>query len=170
MQLLLGQLDFLRGTLLIEQAGPHRDGHLIEIANLRENVVGRAPQLEVASPLGDGAPIAKRELGRSEPLCERHDFVPTSSRNAATVGKTGVDQFLVGKPQPADILDPIERNTTRHVQPLAIVLDGRDVRLDDVVEGHGYDSRLLALGSRREFSRNAPIAANKPTGCSTYGT
>src|SRR5438270_6794305 len=108
MELLLGQLDFLRRPLLVEKTGTHGDRNLIEVPNLREDVVGGTTQLVVASTLRDRAPVPQGELRWREPLRELHDLVAAAAGDPAPVRKPRVGQLLVGEPQPAHILDSVE--------------------------------------------------------------
>src|SRR4051812_31857218 len=61
-QLLLGEVDLLGGTVHVEETGAHRDRHLVQVADLREDLLGDLPEADEAAFLGESAAIAQDEL------------------------------------------------------------------------------------------------------------
>src|ERR1017187_3025555 len=57
-ELLLGEVDLLRGALDVQQSGAHRDRDLVEVADLREDFVGRLSQSMKAALFGERAAVA----------------------------------------------------------------------------------------------------------------
>src|SRR5438270_13126614 len=104
MELLLGQLDFLRRPLLVEKTGTHGDRNLLAVPNLREDVVGGTTQLVVASTLRDRAPVPQGELRWRQPLRERHDLVAAAAGAPAPVRRPRVGQLRGSQPPSALIL------------------------------------------------------------------
>ena len=63
----------------------------------------------------------------------RESFLARAAGQRAAVGKSGVVPRLVGEPEPTDILDAVEGNTTAHIEASAVVFERRDVRLNGLV-------------------------------------
>src|ERR1017187_1819876 len=52
-ELLFGEVDLLRGAFDVEEAGPHGYRDLVQVADLREDLVGRLSQSVKAALLGE---------------------------------------------------------------------------------------------------------------------
>src|SRR3954471_3043808 len=137
MELLLGEVDLLRGAVHVEQTSPHGDRDLIQVANLGEDLFGHLAQADEAALLSEGAAVAEDKLGRRKTPRELEHFIAIPARKGTTIRYPGVVPGIIGKPETTHVLDTVEGDAARHAVPATLIVDGRHVWLNGiVVEGH----------------------------------
>src|SRR6185437_6001296 len=151
-QLPFGELDLLACAVLVEQPVAHRDGDLIEVADLGEDVVGGAAEPNEAALFGERPTVPQPELLASQPPRLLDHLVAVARRNRRPVGKAGVVPILLGKPEPPHVLDAVEGDAAGDRVPLAEVLDRGDERLRSGI-GEGHVHRQPTSGEGREQGR-----------------
>src|SRR3954469_19617946 len=151
-QLLLGEVDLLGGTVHVEETGAHRDRHLVQVADLREDFLGDLPEADEAAFLGESAAVPQDELRLREALRELEHLVAVAPRKGSAIGDAGVVPGIVGEPEPSHILDTVEGDATGHAVSTTLVFDRRHVPLNGiVVEGHYTRESIRNLRSSEEF-------------------
>jgi hypothetical protein len=107
----------------VEQAIAHRDGDLIHVANLREELFGDATETQERAFLGKRSAVTHAELLRSNLAGEIQDFFTGAAGEGATIRDARLIPTLLGKPQPPDVFDSVERDSARHGVPSTEVVD-----------------------------------------------
>ncbi len=133
-QLAFREIDLCGGAVGIEQAGAHRNGHLIQVADLAEYLIGRAAEADKATLLGQGAPIAQEDFLWRETSRECQRFLTRAAGECAAIGKARVVPAFVGKPEPTHVLDSVKRDSAGDVEAPAIVIQRRDMWLNVFVD------------------------------------
>jgi hypothetical protein len=140
-KLTFGQLDFLFRTLGVEQSVAHRDGDLIHVPNLREELFGDTAETQECPFLRESATVPHAELLCRNPAREVENLIATTARQRTTIGHAGLFPTFFGKPQPADVFDSVERDPARYGVASTRTLD------------RGDDWRRLGWGHKRQLIR-----------------
>ena len=83
------------------------------------------------------AQVTQLQFRRRESLGEREHFLVCAAGEGTSVRDAGIFELTTGKPDTPDVFDPVKCDAARGVELLSLVLNGRDMRLNDLVgQGH----------------------------------
>jgi len=100
------------------------------------------------------AAVSREELRLRERARGGDDFLRRASRDHAAIGNSLVFPFLLGEPEAADVLDPVERDAERDGEASLVRIDGRDLALDRISRWrHGW--ALVRWRNSRTAAKNA---------------
>src|ERR1035437_1399416 len=162
-ELLFGEVDLLRGTFDVEEAGPHGYRDLVQVADLREDLVGRLAQSVKAALLGERAAMALDQLVRREVLRKRECLILRAAGQRAAVGQAEIVPRLIGEPEAPHVLHAVEADAARHVVASAVAFDRRDMGLRDFVVGGHFHYYSWMQGAEEECGMLKPPTANAKT-------